>query len=165
MNKENSSKKPIAILIGIVVVALGVGFLLSQNGPTEVAVDGEGQVAGEVVTTGLAAVDEVDVLILESFPVQVRAVARGNYADGCTEAGPITQQFDTETNTFMVEFLTQRPADALCTQALVPFEEIIPLDVLGFPAGQYAVDVNGVQAQFELLVDNEPVFDLDKGVN
>jgi len=37
---------------------------------------------------------------------------------------------------------------------LAPFEEIIPLEVYGLPAGTYTVDVNGVQATFDLEVDN-----------
>lgn len=163
MNERNSIKKSMAVLVGIIVVALGVGFLLSQNRVDEKLADERGQVAGQVVTAGLAVVDQVEILILESFPVQVRAVARGSYPDGCTEAGPISQQFNEESSTFEVKFLTQRPADAICTEALMPFEEIIPIDVLGIAAGKYVIDVNGVQASFELMVDNEPVFDQDKG--
>jgi len=37
---------------------------------------------------------------------------------------------------------------------LVPFEEIIPLEVYGLPAGTYTVNVNGVQGTFDLEVDN-----------
>jgi inhibitor of cysteine peptidase len=44
----------------------------------------------------------------------------------------------------------------VCTQALVPFEETIPLDVEGLLAGEYTVNVNGVMATFTLDVDNTP---------
>jgi inhibitor of cysteine peptidase len=42
----------------------------------------------------------------------------------------------------------------MCTQALVPFEESIDLDVRGLPAGTYTVDVHGETATFTLDVDN-----------
>ncbi|HZJ35859.1 MAG TPA: hypothetical protein VFD29_04465, partial [Gillisia sp.] len=36
-------------------------------------------------SSGLAPVDEIDILILESFPVQINVIARGNLPDPCTE--------------------------------------------------------------------------------
>jgi inhibitor of cysteine peptidase len=36
------------------------------------------------VITGTARVEAIEILILESFPVQVNVVARGNLPDGCT---------------------------------------------------------------------------------
>jgi hypothetical protein len=53
-----------------------------------------------------------------------------------------------------VTITTVRPADQACTEALVPFEEVISLDVRGLDAGTYAVDVNGVRDTFELAMDN-----------
>jgi len=37
---------------------------------------------------------------------------------------------------------------------LAPFEETIPLEVYGLPAGTYTVEVNGVQGTFDLEMDN-----------
>jgi len=102
----------------------------------------------------LARVDEIQLQIMESFPVQVAVIASGNLSDGCTEIDEINQTFDDETNTFSVKITTDRPADAMCTQALVPFEERISLEVQGLPAGTYTVDVNGVTDTFTLDVDN-----------
>ncbi len=106
---------------------------------------------GDVVQ-GVAVVESLDVLILESFPVQVQAVVRGNLPDGCTTLDQVTTT--REENLFRIELTTQRPADAICTEALVPFEEVVPLDVLGLPAGEYTVDANGVTATFALDIDN-----------
>ena len=39
------------------------------------------------VEVGLAVVDSIDILIMESMPVQVNVVARGNLPDGCTSIG------------------------------------------------------------------------------
>jgi inhibitor of cysteine peptidase len=99
-----------------------------------------------------ARVTEVSVQILESFPVQARAVVKGELPDGCTTIDSIEQS--REGNEFRVRILTSRPADAFCTQALVLFEERIPLEVRGLRAGDYRVVANGVAATFRLEVDN-----------
>jgi inhibitor of cysteine peptidase len=102
-------------------------------------------------TIGLAPVDEIDILILESFPVQIYVIARGNLPDPCTEISEVLQE--KEGNTFFITIKTYRPP-GLCIQVLAPFEEIISLEVYGLPAGTYTVDVNGVQGTFDLEIDN-----------
>jgi len=98
-------------------------------------------------TTGLASVDEIDILILESFPVQINVIARGNLPDPCTEISEVLQE--REGDSFFITIKTYR-YPGFCRQVLAPFEEIIPLDVYGLPAGTYTVDVNGVQDTFDL---------------
>jgi inhibitor of cysteine peptidase len=102
-------------------------------------------------TIGLASVDEIDILILESFPIQINVIAKGNLPDPCTEISEVLQE--KEGNTFFITIKTYS-FSGFCIQVLAPFEEIIPLEVYGLPAGTYTVDVNGVQATFDLLVDN-----------
>jgi inhibitor of cysteine peptidase len=55
---------------------------------------------------------------------------------------------------YKVTITTKRPADKMCTEALVPFEESVALEVVGLPAGTYTVEVNGVTASFTLDGDN-----------
>lgn len=100
----------------------------------------------------LAPVDSVEVLIAESFPVQVSVRARGELPDGCTEIDQINTAVTG--TTYNVTITTLRPADALCTEAVVPFEEVVSLDVEGLPAGTYTVNVNGINASFTLDADN-----------
>ena len=102
-------------------------------------------------TIGLASVDEIDILILESFPVQINVIASGNLPDPCTEVSEVLQE--REGNTFFVTIKTYR-SPGFCIQILAPFEEIIPLEVYGLPASTYTVDVKGVQDTFDLEVDN-----------
>ena len=102
-------------------------------------------------TTGLALVDEIDILILESFPVQINVIARGNLPDPCTEISEVLQE--REGDTFFITIKTYR-SPGFCIQVLAPFKEIIPLEVYGLPAGTYSVDVNGIQDTFDLEVDN-----------
>jgi len=107
------------------------------------------------VITGEAMVESIEILLLESFPIQVLVVAQGNLPDSCTEISEITKEQDG--NTFRVTITTTRPADAMCAEMLVPFEERISLDVVGLPAGVYTVNVNGVSDTFEFAVDNAMV--------
>ena len=101
---------------------------------------------------GLAAVDSVQLLIRESFPVQVSVRILGNLPDGCTRLDRVTQE--RQGNTITVTVSTARPEDLLCTEALVPFDKTVDLDVLGLKAGDYTVTVNGVSAAFTLSADN-----------
>lgn len=107
---------------------------------------------GSATETGKARVESVEIMILESFPVQVRVRAAGHLPDGCTQIEQVTQERIGDT--FQVTISTVRPAGMECTEALVGFEQSIPLDVVGLPAGTYVVDVNGVCGSFELSVDN-----------
>lgn len=132
-------RKFVYVLFILLAVALVTGCERGTPPPDEDIVD-------------RATVEEIEVQILESFPVQVQVVARGYLADGCTEIDEIIQE--KQDNTFSVTITTIRPADAQCTQAIVPFEEVIPLDVLGLQAGTYTVTVNGVSGTFELAEDN-----------
>ena len=124
-----------------------LAFLVAACGATPAPAPG-----GETVVHGKAVVEEIEILILESFPVQIHVVARGYLLDGCTEIDEILEE--RSGNSFQVTITTVRPANAECTEALVPFEEVIALDVVGLPAGTYQVDVNGATGSFELAIDN-----------
>ncbi|HXF62124.1 MAG TPA: hypothetical protein VNK95_10930 [Caldilineaceae bacterium] len=117
-------------------------------------ITGTGASTGEGdFVVGEAMVDSIDVLTLESFPVQIHVHVVGNLPDGCTELQePVVTQTG---NTFTVDLPTIRPTDAMCTQALVPYEITVPLDVEGLAAGEYTVEVNGVTGSFTLETDNQ----------
>jgi inhibitor of cysteine peptidase len=102
---------------------------------------------------GLAPVSSVEVLILESFPVQVRVVVSGGFSNGCWEMGDYA--VGRNGNVFEVTLSAFGPApDMICTQVAPMFEEVIPLDVYGLPAGTYIVSANGVTSEFTLSIDN-----------
>ena len=98
--------------------------------------------------SGMAVVENIDVRILESFPVQVQAVVTGYLRDGCTTITGV--EAVSEGTTFRIRMSTERPADAMCTMALVPFDQVVPLDVAGLPAGAYQVAINDLAVDFEL---------------
>jgi putative hemolysin len=103
-------------------------------------------------------VDALKLNIMESFPIQVNATVSGNLADGCVVLDDIEVTRDEDT--FTLEFETHSEGD-VCTQALVPFEETVNLDVEGLPAGTYTVVAGDVSETFTFDVDN--TIDPDNG--
>jgi len=101
---------------------------------------------------GEAVVEDVEILFLESFPLGVHAVASGYLPDPCTEIDEIS--VERKRNHFEVLITTLREAEVMCAQVLEAFEENIPLDVYGLPAGDYTVTVNGIDAEFTFVQDN-----------
>jgi len=103
---------------------------------------------------GDAVVDDVQIMVMESFPLQISVTATGNLPDGCTFIDEENIEVVNNGNVFDIALKTKRPKDVMCTQALVPFEVNIPLDVYGLEKGVYTVNVNGVTETFEFTVDN-----------
>ncbi|MCB1984317.1 MAG: hypothetical protein H6936_16480 [Burkholderiales bacterium] len=100
-----------------------------------------------------AFIDEIEIQILESFPVQVHVSVSGNLPTPCHQLGPIHQRF--ADNRFEIAVhVTPLQTFAPCIQVLEPFQTTIPLDVYGLPKGSYEVIVNDKSASFELNVDN-----------
>jgi len=102
-------------------------------------------------TATKANIESIEILILESFPVQVNVLAKGYFSDGCGKLGSINTV--KSENSFVITVMAEHEGE-VCTQALVPFEESISLDVLNLKAGTYTVDVNGVTDSFTLAIDN-----------
>ena len=100
-----------------------------------------------------AYVDSLDMLFLESFPLQVHALVKGNLPDGCTKIREITVEKESEEH-FTIHIITQSPDGLMCTQALVPFEENVALDVYGLPAGTYTVTAGEIETSFTFEQDN-----------
>lgn len=98
-------------------------------------------------------VENMQINLMESFPLQVSVTVSGNLPDGCTSIVSSTAIFDDE-NKFEIHIFTERPEDLMCTQALVPFEETIPLEVYGLPAGKYTVNGYQLSDTFEFQTDN-----------
>ena len=100
-----------------------------------------------------AVVETLEVLLLESFPVSAKVKISGYLLDGCTELDKISvEQLEMD---FILMLKTRRPGgDILCTEALVPFEEMVDLDIIGLEAGTYKVIAQDQEATFTLDVDN-----------
>jgi len=99
--------------------------------------------------TGIADVQSIEIQVLESLPVQVNVIARGQFPDsGCTTISEVSQ---TRTgNTFTVTLTTRTDSRVVCAPLITPFEYVIPLDVSSLLPAPYIVRVNGVEGSFVL---------------
>ncbi|MEQ8315459.1 MAG: hypothetical protein RL839_08350 [Gammaproteobacteria bacterium] len=108
-------------------------------------------VAGE--PQNLVTVDSVEVMIMESFPVQVSLAVSGNKSVPCVELLPAAVSRSGNQFSVVMAESVLGPAES-CIAVIDPFEQSVSLDVEGLPAGTYNVDVNGVSAEFTLDMDN-----------
>lgn len=106
-----------------------------------------------LTTRSEARVERVEVLVLESFPLQVQAVAYGFLPSSCDSLNG--QQIIRNGNRFIVT-LWQESILGPCLPVTEAFEAVINLDVWGLPAGDYVVEVNGAQGAFSFAVANLP---------
>lgn len=144
----------IAIIIVSVMKRNPMNAALTPDAPYEDINSGISVAYNDGVT-----VDRIDVMILESFPVQVNALVRGYLSDGCLSITDTAVRRDGDT--FYADFLTTRTGE-MCTQALVPFEKTVSLPVAGVKAGNYTVSAVGTTATFKMVIDNTPAFESDK---
>ncbi len=109
------------------MLALTVGSCATPVPPG----DGSG-IEGRVFVSG------TEILLLESFPVQVRLVVRGDVPTPCHEV-----RWNVEDNgeTISVRLYSVLRDGQVCTQVLSPFELAIPLG--DFTEGKRTVTVNG----------------------
>jgi hypothetical protein len=138
----------------VLLLLAGCGLLGQTEEPTPAATNTPPpteEVSNEPLTVEVS-VESLDILILESFPVQVNVIVSGNLPNGCATLNEPRPR--REGNTFVINLSASQLPDEVCTQALVPFDQVIPLDVAGLPAGTYTVSVNGTTDTFTLDVDN-----------
>lgn len=98
--------------------------------------------------TGEAIIESVEVRILESDPVQIEAVIRGQLPDACSfiqdsSVGAVG-------STFYIRLTTARQLAQRCIQSLTPFEHVVRLGSPEPATGTYAVYVGAVVATFTL---------------
>lgn len=150
-SKSHIALSVFLILFAALIAACGGTAIAAPVDPTEPAVNFPAQ---DIVQPAL--VESAEVRILESFPVQVQVEVTGLLSNGCAAlTEPV--QVNGDDNTITITLNESYPADAACTLAMVPFTEVISVDVLGLPAGDYVVVVNNFGAGFSLAVDNSPI--------
>lgn len=100
--------------------------------------------AANLAPSNEAVIDTVEVMVLESFPVQANAVVKGKLPDGCVQIERISQE--RRDNTFVATIITNRQPNAGCIGQLQSFEQVLPLGVSDLAAGTYTVTVSGVNS-------------------
>jgi len=91
---------------------------------------------------GNAFVQEVEITVMESYPVQVVVEIRGNLPTPCHLVRARVGEPD-EQGRIEVEVYSLTEADTICIQVIQPFETRIPLG--SFTSGDYTIFVNGKQ--------------------
>ena len=100
------------------------------------------------IEISLAPIHEVEVLFMESFPVQVGVRIKGGLRDGCTiyREAAVTR----EGNTINIEVTVQKPKDRACPAVYTYFERNLNLGS-DFTAGAtYKLKVNDYTTTFEM---------------
>ncbi len=101
-----------------------------------------------------AFIDEIEVKILESFPIQIHVAVSGFLATPCHHLGPINKRYANNRFEIAVNMTPPQP-DTACITVVEPFQITIPLDVYGLPAGTYQVSMNDKSGSFVLDKDNQ----------
>ena len=101
-----------------------------------------------------AFIDEIEIQILESFPIQVHVRVSGNLPTPCHQLGSIHKRFANYRFEISVNSMLLLKPFETCIQVLEPFQTTIPLDVYGLPKGSYEVIVNDKSTSFEVGIDN-----------
>ena len=89
----------------------------------------------------------VDVLLMESFPVQVAVQIMGSKPTPCHQLAWIITG-PSEAGVVGIEMFTVVDEDTICIQVLEPFEENITLG--SFTSGDYVIIVNGERFPFTI---------------
>jgi len=108
--------------------------------------------SGDPTTTGggrqaldPAYVETVDLVFLESYPVQVRATITGKLPTPCHE---VRWDLAEDGTTIVLEVSGSYDPNENCAQVLEPFE--VTVDVGSFETGSYTLMVNGEAYPFEI---------------
>jgi len=83
--------------------------------------------------------DSADVLVMESYPVQIAVNLKGNLPTPCNHLRAVIDQPDADQN-IKINLYTVTDPKAMCVQVLQPFE--VNLMLGSFPGGHYSIWVN-----------------------
>lgn len=141
-------------------LSIPAGALIREDGSTfyfadiVLEKDGEGNFhVAQANARSLVAVDLVEVQMTGDFPVEVSLLVEGTKSVPCVELEPAA--VSREGHEFTVVLAeTKLGPDESCITVIDPFDTTIPLDVEGLEAGEYTVNVNGVEVSFTLDADN-----------
>jgi inhibitor of cysteine peptidase len=121
----------LAILLLILSSCLGV----QANIPPA----GDGSDGDTGMFKSYTVIENVDVLILESWPMQLHLQVTGYQPDGCEV--PVIVEQRREGNEVFVDVYREMSAAMACPAVIQPYEAKIPLEG-GFESGTYTIHVN-----------------------
>jgi hypothetical protein len=98
------------------------------------------QPGDDQLARGSAFINSADLLLMESFPIQVTMILRGSLPTPCHNLRAVITPPDANNNINIVTYSVADP-NAICAQVLQSFEASISLG--SFPPAHYTVSVNG----------------------
>ena len=98
------------------------------------------QSGDNALSSGNVYLDSTDLLILESYPIQVNLYLSGTLPTPCNHLRVVVPETDAD-NRIYIEVYSVTDPNAMCIQVLEPFDTTISLG--SFPSGHYEVYVNG----------------------
>ena len=87
-------------------------------------------------------ISSTDLLIMESFPVQIALHIIGDLPTPCHRFQAEVAKPDAENRIEVTAYSLANP-ELMCAQVLQPFEESVPIPMDGAPDGTYSVWLNG----------------------
>lgn len=93
--------------------------------------------------TGPVFIDHSEIIMKESFPVQVELVLSGNLPTPCNKLRIVSAEPD-EFGHIEIEAYSVSDPDVMCTQTLKPFIAVVPLGE--YTDGTYTVAINNVES-------------------
>lgn len=149
---DETSKKNWYTVLGVVLAlaAIGAAIFFIVRKPATVEMP-----AVEAPVLGTANVQSIDINVSSGIPAEVQVIARGTFADTCTEIDSVSQS--RMGTVFSVAITTKRVGSASCVAQTVPFSRPFLLDVKDLKKGTYTVMINGVSKTFTLKADNSLV--------
>jgi hypothetical protein len=96
--------------------------------------------AGDLaLTRGNLYLDSADVLVMESYPVQIAVNLKGNLPTPCNHLRAVIGVPDADKN-IKIELYSVIDPNTMCTEVLEPFD--VTLSLGSFPTGHYTVLIN-----------------------
>jgi hypothetical protein len=138
---------PRHLLVPLTILVL---FLAACNGPDTPVTSQPGNPQAVPTSTrdlgdmqeGPVFVDSSDLLIMESYPVQINLHLIGNLPTPCHQFQADVAAPDPQNQIHVRVYSLVNPA-VMCTQVLQPFDESVSIPMTGVADGTYSVWVNG----------------------
>lgn len=131
----------------IVMLAMAMVLVACAGQPPGSGTDpGQATQPGGAMQEGPVYISETELMLMESFPVQVALNLRGELPTPCHVLKYEVSEPD-ESNRIEVDMWSEAPAGQECIQVLEPFEERVTIGA--FEQGEYEIFLNGERvAQF-----------------
>ena len=98
--------------------------------------------------------ETIEILFLESFPIQVQAILTGKLPNNCSVVSEVVPAYDEASQSFTLTLMLEVNGELECDPTGLPFTETVSLDVLGLAAGTYTVISHDAETTFTFAVDN-----------